>query len=211
MNRPTFTLRAARRLFLSHRSPWLLILILSALLAGRLVDSTPLSSSECLIALTASLYWPFQEWWMHRWLLHLKPYQLFGWRIEPSFARLHRLHHEDPKDIPLSFLPTSTIFGALIGFSALIYWLSGSQALTLSWMSAATVSTILYEWVHFLTHTDYRPRGRYYRAIWKLHRWHHYKNEAYWFSFTVPWIDRLFGTGPDPKEVPKSPTVQKLS
>ena len=211
MNRPLFTLRAAMRLFFSHRSPWLLILILAALLISRFFDSTPLSSSECLIALSASLYWPFQEWWMHRWLLHLKPYQLFGRRIEPSFARLHRLHHEDPKDIPLSFLPTSTIFGALVGFSGLVYWLSGSLALTLSWMSAATGSTLLYEWVHFLTHTDYRPRGRYYRAIWKLHRWHHYKNEAYWFSFTVPWIDRLFGTGPDPKEVPKSPTVQKLS
>jgi sterol desaturase/sphingolipid hydroxylase (fatty acid hydroxylase superfamily) len=77
-------------------------------------------------------------------------------------------------------------------------------------MATASACTILYEWVHFLTHTDYKPKGSYYRRIWKLHRWHHYKNEHYWFSFTVPWIDAWLGTGPSPQDVPRSPTARDL-
>ena len=211
MARELFTLRAAAALFFRHRSPWILLFILGALITGRIFLPAAVTRSELLIALSASVYWPLQEWWMHRWLLHLPAFSLFGRTIEPSFARLHRLHHADPADIPLSFLPISTIFGALFAFSGLVYSVSTSIPVTLSFMSAATTSTLLYEWVHFLTHTDYRPRGRYYRAIWKLHRWHHYKNEGYWFSFTVPIIDRLLGTGPAPGDVPKSPTVRSLN
>ena len=70
--------------------------------------------------------------------------------------------------------------------------------------------TLLYEWTHYLTHTRYKPKGKYYRRIWQLHRWHHYKHEGYWFSFTVPYLDGWFGTGPDPKEVERSPTARTL-
>ncbi len=41
-----------------------------------------------------------------------------------------------------------------------------------------------YEWTHYLIHTDYKPKTRVYRAIWRNHRNHHYKNEHYWFTVT---------------------------
>ena len=37
-----------------------------------------------------------------------------------------------------------------------------------------------YEWIHYLTHTAYRPRGALYRGMWRYHRLHHFKNENYW-------------------------------
>jgi sterol desaturase/sphingolipid hydroxylase (fatty acid hydroxylase superfamily) len=67
-----------------------------------------------------------------------------------------------------------------------------------------------YEWCHFLIHTPYRPRGRYYRAIWRGHRLHHYKNEHYWFGVTSTLGDQLLGTAPDQADVPKSGTARTL-
>ena len=33
------------------------------------------------------------------------------------------------------------------------------------------------EWTHYLIHGDYKPKNGLYRAIWRDHRLHHYKNE----------------------------------
>lgn len=211
------TLRDAFRVFVRHPSPFLLLALLIGFITVRIYlidhESYPewnWQASELYGGLIITLYWPFQEWWMHKVLLHLPPLRWGAHHYEASFARIHRLHHESPKYIPLSFLPVSAVLGALVAFCSLFYLLSGRLAHVCTWMAFATTSTIIYEWVHYLTHTDYKPQGKYYRAIWKLHRWHHYKNEQYWFSFTVPWIDRLMGSGPHPRDVPHSPTARDL-
>lgn len=209
-SRQVKTLTQAFRVFTRHTSPLLLILILLSFLAFRLTSEQSFGSIEILLALGVMLYWPFQEWWMHRALLHLPPISWRGQSYEMNFARIHRLHHADPRDLELAFLPPAVVITSLIAFTSLFYWSSGSFERTATWMVAASLSTLTYEWVHFLTHTDYKPRGSYYRRIWKLHRWHHYKNEHYWFSFTVPWVDQWFGTGPQPTEVPHSPTAKSL-
>jgi hypothetical protein len=68
-----------------------------------------------------------------------------------------------------------------------------------------------YEWVHYLVHSDYRPRTRAFRAVWRNHRLHHYKNEHYWFTVTTAGTaDRLFGTYPDTASVQTSKTVRDL-
>jgi sterol desaturase/sphingolipid hydroxylase (fatty acid hydroxylase superfamily) len=67
-----------------------------------------------------------------------------------------------------------------------------------------------YEWCHFLIHTPYRPRRRYYKAIWRNHRLHHYKNERYWFGVTSVVGDRVIGTDPDQRAVQRSPTARSL-
>ena len=69
----------------------------------------------------------------------------------------------------------------------------------------------LYEWCHFLIHTPYRPRGRYFRSIWRGHRLHHYKNERYWFGVTVNLADHVFRTFPAKDDVPTSPTARTLA
>ena len=205
------SLAQALRVFTRHASPFLLIMIIVSFVALRFGTDHSFSTFELSIAGAVALYWPFQEWWMHRFLLHLPPIPWRGQSYEMNFARVHRLHHADPKDFKLIFLPLTAILAALIAFTAFFYLLSGNQAYTYTWMATATTSTLLYEWVHFLTHTDYRPKGKYYRKIWRLHRLHHYKNEHYWYSFTVPWVDQWLGTGPQPKEVPHSSTAQQLN
>ena len=90
--------------------------------------------------------------------------------------------------------------------------------ITLSrWLATPTTTSMLtllvsvygiklgYEWTHYLVHSDYRPRSRWFRSVWRNHRLHHYKNEHYWFTVTTAGTaDRLFGTYPDPASVKTS-------
>jgi sterol desaturase/sphingolipid hydroxylase (fatty acid hydroxylase superfamily) len=68
----------------------------------------------------------------------------------------------------------------------------------------------IYEWCHFLIHTPYRPRGWYYRSIWRGHRLHHFKNEHYWFGVTSTLGDHLLRTAPEQSTVKKSGTARTL-
>ena len=53
---------------------------------------------------------------------------------------------------------------------------------------------LAYEWTHYLTHTSYVPRGRYYARICRAHRLHHFKDEGFWYGFTLPFVDALLRT-----------------
>jgi hypothetical protein len=68
----------------------------------------------------------------------------------------------------------------------------------------------VYEWTHFLIHTAYRPRSRAYKTIWRNHRLHHFKNEHFWHGITNNLSDRVLGTNPEAREVPKSRTARTL-
>jgi len=68
----------------------------------------------------------------------------------------------------------------------------------------------VYEWTHFLIHTAYRPRSATYKAIWRNHRLHHFKNEHYWHGITNTVADHVLHTAPDQKDVPRSRTARTL-
>jgi sterol desaturase/sphingolipid hydroxylase (fatty acid hydroxylase superfamily) len=85
------------------------------------------------------------------------------------------------------------------------------QAAGATFLVAVGALMFNYEWVHYLVHSDYRPRTRAFRAVWRNHRLHHYKNEHYWFTVTTSGTaDRLFGTYPDSSHVESSRTVRQL-
>ena len=67
-----------------------------------------------------------------------------------------------------------------------------------------------YEWSHFLIHTPYVPRTRWYRAIWRNHRLHHFKHEGYWMGVSSNLGDRVLGTNPDQRTVQRSATARTL-
>jgi hypothetical protein len=58
---------------------------------------------------------------------------------------------------------------------------------------------------------EWKPRTPFYRAIWRNHRLHHFKNEHYWFTITSSGTaDRVLRTHPDPATVPTSLTAKNL-
>jgi hypothetical protein len=213
------TLGAVWRDFICRRSPRLL----GALIIGTLALRFALGDwgwPDLVAAAAMLVVYPFGEWAIHVYLLHMPPFRFRGKRVELPTSQSHRQHHEAPNRMGLILLgPVEVaLLGGLavplvLAAGALVVWpLAG--ALTVGpFVTAALTGYVLiaiYEWTHFLIHTSYRPRSRAYRTVWQTHRLHHFKNERYWHGITNTVADRVFGTLPDHREVERSPTARTL-
>lgn len=162
---------------------------------------------------------PLIEWAIHVLLLHAKPIRWRGGDYELLAAREHRAHHEAPAELDGVLIPVYAVVLFFVMIAVTVWALSFPIHLVLGGDRVAHAATGLvisyvvlagYEWSHFLIHTPYRPRGRYYRSIWRGHRLHHYKNEHYWFGVTSPFADRALRTAPEQASVPRSATARTL-
>jgi hypothetical protein len=212
------TLADCRRAFFQRRSPPLLVAAVVGALGLRVAlghfDWRDLVVAASVVALT-----PPVEWAIHVSLLHAKPIQFRGRRHDLLAAREHRAHHQSPSDLDGVLLPAYAvpIFVAQIAVTVWIvsfpiHLVLGGNRLAHA-ISGILVSYVIlagYEWCHFLIHTPYRPRGRYFRRVWRGHRLHHYKNEHYWFGVTSTFGDQVLGTAPDQTQVPRSSTARTL-
>lgn len=204
------TLGAAFREFLRHPSPWLIGLTLIAALAGRILVGD-WQVTDALVPAAMLAVFPVFEWIVHVTVLHWRPRQLGPIAIDSELARKHREHHVDPRDIPLIFIPTKTLSVLVVVLIALGVFAFPRLGLGLTFLLTITILGLGYEWTHYLIHTDYKPKRSLYRAVWRNHRHHHYKNEHYWFTVTTSGTaDRLFGTHPDPAATESSPTARHL-
>lgn len=212
------TLTDCLRSFARRPSPPLLAVAVLVALAVRLALGS-WSWRDALMAGGLLALTPPVEWAIHAVLLHAPPIRLRGREWELLAASEHRAHHEAPSNLDGVLLPRYAI-GIFIVLIAVTVWvLSFPIAVViggdrLAWAATGVVVSLAivgaYEWCHFLIHTPYRPRSRYYRAVWRGHRLHHFKNERYWFGVTSPVGDRLLGTAPDPRQVPRSATARTL-
>ncbi len=196
--------------FWRHPSPW----IIATALVGGVVARIAVGGyhpADVWLPLAMIAAFPVVEWVIHVVVLHYKPVTVAGRVIDTRLARDHRAHHADPRDLPLVFIPTQTfvwLFPALLAIAVLAFDRLG---LGLTWFAMIAAIGMAYEWTHYLIHSDYTPRTAAYRAVWRNHRLHHYKNERYWFTVTTAGTaDRLFGTHPDPADVERSPTATDL-
>jgi hypothetical protein len=155
-------------------------------------------------------WWPLQEWLIHVHVLHFRPRKTRGGRVvDLAIARQHRRHHEDPLRLEILFIPWPALLGGIVFH--VVAWpllLPAPQALTT--IAAYLTLTLHYEWVHFLCHTPYVPRSRIYRARWRNHRLHHFKNEHYWMGVSMLLGDRILGTSPARDAVRTSTTCRTL-
>ncbi|HEY2603700.1 MAG TPA: sterol desaturase family protein [Thermoleophilaceae bacterium] len=214
------TLAQAWGEFRAKRSPKLIALGIAATLAVRLVVGG--FSWRDLVAVAAMLVvYPFGEWAIHVYLLHLKPFALRGKPVELATARAHREHHEQPNDLFMILLAPSEAAALMFlavpvvpALAGLMIALAGGDVpygALIAAVLAGQVLVAIYEWTHFLIHTAYRPRSRYYRSIWRNHRLHHFKNEHYWHGITNTLGDRALGTMRDQRDVPRSATARTLT
>ncbi len=212
------TLADCFRAFLGHVSPWVITAALLAALVGR-VAAGHWSWRDPVIAIALVAAEPFTEWVIHVYVLHSRPVRIGGRRFDIPAAREHREHHQAPADLDGVLIPTPVIVGAvpLIALTALglgypINPLLGGDRVagTLTGVLAAYAILAVYEWCHFLIHSPYVPRNRFYATARRSHRLHHYKNERYWFGVTSNLGDRVIGTNPAAADVPRSPTARNL-
>jgi hypothetical protein len=165
---------------------------------------------DAVIPLAVLAFEPFTEWLIHIFILHFRPKTVGGHAIDPLVSRKHRAHHRDPRDAALVFVPTPVLIGALIGVVVLYSLAFRSARPAATAIAASLIMLSVYEWTHFLIHSSYRPRHGPYRAIWRAHRLHHFRNERYWFGVTMHLGDRVLRTYPAKEAVPPSATARTL-
>ncbi len=196
--------------FWRHPSPWLILAVLGAAVAWQLAEGGWEGADLWAPAVLVALF-PLLEWVVHVFVLHWRPRRVGRLTLDTELARDHRRHHADPRDVPLVVIPWRSLLSVIAGYTtaALLAFPRLGQALT--FIAAVAAVGLAYEWTHYLVHSDHRPRSRLYKAVWRNHRLHHYRNEHYWFTVTTSGTaDRLLGTCPDPATVPVSPTAKNL-
>lgn len=204
------TLADAAREFWRHPSPWLLsVAFLGAVVARLAVGDW--RWSDAVLPFVVLAVFPLIEWMIHVVVLHWRPRRIAGVLIDPVLARKHREHHADPRITRLIFIPLQSLAGAFVSSLIVAFVLIPRTGLGLTFLVVVFGIGVVYEWSHYLVHTDYKPRTWMYRTLYRNHRLHHFKNEHYWFAVTTPGLaDRALGTYPDPQTVPTSPTAKNL-
>lgn len=200
------TLRDAAELFFSKPGPRRLAAYAAAGWVARLALGKPVLGDLAACAGVAA-YWPLQEWVAHKYLLHLPPRE--GGK-DPLFVRSHRAHHVEPRELDLTLLPLEVLDVTMPANVALWLVMLGPRRTAMTGIAASATMALLYEWTHFLVHTGYRPRSELFSKVRRYHRLHHYRNENAWFGFTMPWVDEILGTAPEPRSVPFSKTARDL-
>jgi hypothetical protein len=209
-NRRGMTLTDAAREFWRHPTPWLLAgALISAVVARIAVGDW--QWSDAVLPLVVLAVFPFVEWMIHIFILHWRPRRIGPVMVDPILARKHREHHIDPRIVKLIFIPLQSLAGAFAATMIIGLLVIPRTGLGVTFLVTVFAIGMVYEWTHYLVHTDYKAKHALYRKIWRNHRLHHFKNEHYWYAVTSPGIaDRVLGTYPDPQSVPTSPTAKNL-
>lgn len=203
------TVREALPIFLRHGSPRILI-VATVVAAGIRASLGAPGLGDVLVVAGLLAFWPFQEWLIHVFILHFRPRQIGRWTIDFRVPRKHRAHHRDPWNYEILFIPMQSFLYSLPLVGLLWYAVTPSPALAWTGILGHVALGLHYEWIHFLIHTRVSPRSRFYRALWRHHRLHHFKNEHYWFGVTRTEADWILRTRPAPDRVALSPTARTL-
>jgi Fatty acid hydroxylase superfamily len=208
--RRAFSLSDAGREFWKHPSPWIIAATLVAAVAAR-VAVGDWQITDAIVPVVMIAGFPFLEWVIHVFILHWRPRRVGGLTVDPLLARKHRDHHVDPRDVPLIFIPWQSLLWVLATDIAIALLALPRPGMVLTFLAFLAVLGIGYEWSHYLIHSDYKPKTSVYRAIWRHHRLHHFKNEHYWFTVTsAGTADRVLRTSPAPATVATSATAKNL-
>jgi hypothetical protein len=205
-----FTLTDAWREFWKHPSPWMIGATLVAALPVRIVAGD-WQLTDALVMVVMLALFPFFEWTIHVFILHWRPKRVGPLTIDPLLARDHRRHHVDPRNVRLIFIPWQALLWVLPLAVVFVLLAFPRLGLGLTYLVFISILGLGYEWGHYLIHSNYKPKTFVYKAIWRNHRQHHYKNEHYWFTVTSSGTaDRLLATYPHPTTVATSPTAKIL-
>lgn len=199
----------ALKVFLLHPSPLILVLTLIVLGALRW-QAGRLGWVDAAIAVGVLALFPINEWMIHVFILHMRPHHILGRTVDFYLPKTHRRHHADPWNLDWVFVPRHVHALVLLALAAL-YAVAGPwrrQLLTLSFVYL--LLGLHYEWVHYLTHITWCPPLAYYQRRVLEHRWHHFRNENYWWGVSMGLGDRLFRTAPDAKDIARSGTNRDL-
>ncbi|WP_027410439.1 sterol desaturase family protein [Anoxybacteroides tepidamans] len=166
------------------------------------------SATVLLPFLIGVILYILSEYLTHRFIFHMKsPRHPF---LLALMKRLHYDHHTDPNNVELLFLPIWYSLPQMFFVSIITYILSDEVSYAFAIYTGLSFTLLYYEWTHYVAHRPIQPRTRFGKWMKKIHMWHHFKNENYWFGVTNPSLDIMFGTFKNEKDVPRSETAKQL-
>lgn len=203
----------ALRVFAAHPSPQLIALFV-AILAGWRLSVGNFGWGDVAVALAILAYFPINECLIHVLLLHFKPRKVFGRTVDFYLPKTHRRHHADPWNLTWVFIPRHVHFWTMPQVALILWLLWPWKELALTGITAYLLLGLHYEWVHFLAHIPWSPTrglvGAYYQRRVREHRYHHFRNENYWWGVSMGMGDRLLGTAPKVEDIERSGTTRTL-
>lgn len=193
---PTMMKQAAIRFFFGQdKGPLSVVGILVGFLTWRssLAEMSAVGLADAFVASLAAVFWCFQEHFLHQKLLHSN----FDWYGK----EIHRGHHEKSY-FHISIDPAYLMVGWLLTAHMVLRHTPGlSLPLAISATLGYASAGLFYEWAHYIVHTKVRPPNDFWKRVRDNHMRHHNVDDQYWFSFSVPAIDDMFGTNPSVKDV----------
>jgi Fatty acid hydroxylase superfamily len=164
------------------------------------LGSTP-SWTEAGVSLVTAVIWCLQEHFLHRHLLH-SSWNWWG-------KTIHEQHHHDWPYHHVAVDPAPLMISWLAVVAVLVGALVPNVAVALTAVSTYAVLGLFYEWTHYLVHTRVIPPSSssnnwwqdYWCQVRNHHQRHHVVDDGYWFAFSLPAVDTLFGTNPSIRQV----------
>lgn len=203
------TAAEAFKVFCSHPSPLILLGVLAGLGALRWQGGA-WGWHDLAIALGVWALFPVNEWLIHVFMLHYKPRKVLGFTVDFYLPKTHRRHHADPWNLSWVFVPRHVHFLVLASLAVVYGVVPSWRNELLTFSLIYLLLGLHYEWVHYLAHISWCPPLTYYERRVLEHRWHHFRNENYWWGVSMGLGDRLFGTAPDARDTARSGTNRDL-
>ncbi|MGH8676540.1 MAG: sterol desaturase family protein [Burkholderiales bacterium] len=200
---------SALRVFWAHPSSLLILSFVLPLAVARLWLGD-FNWRDAAVALAILAYFPFNEWLIHVFMLHYKPRKIFGRTVDFYLPVTHRRHHADPWNLKWVFIPRHVHAWTLPAIALILWALWPWKELALSGLTVYLLLGLHYEWVHFLAHIPWCPDNAYYQRRVREHRYHHFRNENYWWGVSMGLGDRVLRTAPEVENVGRSGTTSTL-
>ena len=196
------------RLYFSHWTIWVYAFLAMKLTA--LLWLTKAYTNFGISLIVVILLAPFAEWILHKFVLH-RSYDPNNEAAAEYMERLHVGHHREPQKVDYYFAPLSAGLTLPIGLFLILLILTQQLTWAISFSLSTTLYFLFYEWIHLAHHVDeYKPKTGWGKRLKKAHKWHHFKNENYWWGITSALGDDILQTFPKPQEISKSETVLDL-
>jgi sterol desaturase/sphingolipid hydroxylase (fatty acid hydroxylase superfamily) len=138
------------------------------------------------------LFWTLCEYWIHRYVYHVKTENKVWLKIQHMG---HGIHHQYPKDpTRLAMPPLPALILLLIFYG--IFWLV-LRRYAIALFPGFLLGYVLYISLHYAEHRVKTPAFWPLRQLWKNHMLHHYKYpEDKAFGVSTNLWDFVFGTLP---------------
>jgi hypothetical protein len=159
--------------FTTTRGGWIaLSFVWAAILRSTILK---FSDVDLLLIVSIVIAWPFLEWVFHRYLMH-------EWTLLPIHGT-HAYHHRHPTSE--TGLPDRWIVASYFIVASVLWGFGWRYLLTVA--VAILAMLLVYEFVHFSCHCNYKPLTSWGWAVRINHLQHHNLDESKQYSMLFPW------------------------